>query len=447
MTVNAIDSYVYRDGNGVTTEFPFPFDVDTSSVVNVTLINEDGSTRVLADYEYSVELSIEGGTVTTLMPEPIPSGARLYIWRSTPVAQGVIVGRQTSYDPLIVMGVWDRLTMMMQELAGKLQLTLQLPAGSDNATALEQVFNARAASEAAATLSELAAEAAAMSAAEALAKENSMLRDAGVWTTDHAYAPSDIVTETDSGAAYICQIPHTSDVFSTDLSAGRWRVFVYRGASGEGTGDMLNSENLAELTNVPMARNNLGLGSLATLNPTGDRSENTVLFGDRWDELPSTDVSPSDFVYSDSVSGSGTTALPILFPFKPAALDLWLTFNSGSTSGNNFQVSFTADGGTSWGEWQTVVAVPGGSNAGGGGNWYTLGSGSGFILLPAAGGPAVMHAVLSYGRTGYQAAPMNPLIIDATPTVPADCNGIRFRRSSGNGSHSVTVLTRGRNPD
>lgn len=103
--------------------------------------------------------------------------------------------------------------------------------------------------------------AAAASAAEALAKQNSMLRWRGAWATATTYAPSDIVFS--GGSAYICVIAHTSGVFATDLAATRWAMFAQQGAAGAGTGDMLKTENLSGLANYPLARANLGLGGMA----------------------------------------------------------------------------------------------------------------------------------------------------------------------------------------
>jgi hypothetical protein len=106
-----------------------------------------------------------------------------------------------------------------------------------------------------------AAAAAADSAAEALAKENSMLRDRGAWATLTLYSPSDIFTS--AGTSYITQIAHIASNIAADQAAGRIRVFAAKGDAGPGTGDMLKTENLAGLTNVPQARTNLGLQALA----------------------------------------------------------------------------------------------------------------------------------------------------------------------------------------
>jgi hypothetical protein len=91
------------------------------------------------------------------------------------------------------------------------------------------------------------------------------------WTTGRAYVKNDLVQE--AGNAYICLVDHTSGTFSTDLVALRWELFAAKGAAGAGTGDMLGSNNLSDVTDVATARANISaqasdatLTALAALN-------------------------------------------------------------------------------------------------------------------------------------------------------------------------------------
>lgn len=103
-----------------------------------------------------------------------------------------------------------------------------------------------------------AAQAAAEAAqAAAQAAENTLIEWRGVWQTATAYAPSDLIRDSNNDT-YVCLVAHTSGTFATDLSAARWQLFVPKGSAGAGTGDLLASNALSELAAAAgTARNNL----------------------------------------------------------------------------------------------------------------------------------------------------------------------------------------------
>jgi len=255
MTVSTIDAGVIRIGNGVTTAFPFAFEARVATEVKVETVTDIITVPVDPnDYVVTLEPDGIGGTVTFLVA---PANlVKLYVYRETAFTQLVSVASQQRYDPEVAEGVWDKLTFLAQELAAELGTAVKTAPGEDPDTLIASLLAAEEDARLAADEANASAVAAAASAADALAKQNSMLRWRGSWLTATAYAPSDIVFS--SGSSYVCVIGHTSGVFATDLAAVRWALFAQQGASGGGTGDMLNSDNLSGLTNKPLALSTLG---------------------------------------------------------------------------------------------------------------------------------------------------------------------------------------------
>lgn len=170
-----------------------------------------------------------------------------------------------------------------------------------------------------------AADNAAVSAAEAEASA-AIVADwsyEGSWITSKNYKKNNIVTQ--SGNSYICLVDHTSSVFSTDLIANKWQLFAEKGAAGAGTGDMLGSNNLSDVTSVTTSRANLGLGVLAT---KGDGDKGDIIVsnsGDTWtldNNTVDTNKLQNNAVTGDKVSttlvnsfATTTPALGDLIPF------------------------------------------------------------------------------------------------------------------------------------
>lgn len=81
----------------------------------------------------------------------------------------------------------------------------------------------------------------------------------GQWLTATAYEVNDLVYQ--NGSTYICLVAHTSGVFATDLAAARWALFAAKGDSGAGTGDLVSTNNLSDITDADTALANLGGGT------------------------------------------------------------------------------------------------------------------------------------------------------------------------------------------
>jgi hypothetical protein len=77
------------------------------------------------------------------------------------------------------------------------------------------------------------------------------------WATDTVYNSYELVKQ--NGNVYLCLVPHTSVTFSTDLASGNWVLMVEKGESGDGTGDLISTNNLSDLDDIPQAVSNLSL--------------------------------------------------------------------------------------------------------------------------------------------------------------------------------------------
>lgn len=202
------------------------------------------------------------------------AGRPLIIDRVTPDEQGwlaVLGEREAGLASQL-----DRMVQATQELrvqsAGALRIRGELdafdweegtiPILEDGKVRSGPTADAIAAAQANAIAADQARIAAQAARDEAITKENSMLRDRGAWASLTLYSPSDIFTS--NGTSYITQVAHIASSIAADLAANRIRVFAAKGDAGPGSGDMLKSENLSGLTNVPQARTNLGLQALAT---------------------------------------------------------------------------------------------------------------------------------------------------------------------------------------
>lgn len=189
------------------------------------------------------------------------------------------------------------------------------------------------------------------------------------------------------------------------------------------------------------ARTSIGLGSLATITPTGTPSIDTVLYGDNtWGASP-------------AAVASGAIGAPRVMPKALSTnLIMWMTFNntptaitsidwmksiriSGAaamatqTSVGILQVSFSTDSGATWGAYQNLCTS---TSTGSGNNTRTM---SVEVEIDLSSGGA-------YGGIIGGAA-----IDTATDvTVPVGYNAIRFR-CSVNVSYGVIVTAEGGRSD
>lgn len=138
MTTAATNRVASYTGNGATTEFSYPFKVVlTTHVVVVLRTVADGSEVTVDPSDYSIAPNAEnvGGVVTyPLVGSPLTSATQILITSETPLTQEITVANQQAYNASVASSVWDKLTILAQELANKLTRVPLLPLGSATIT-------------------------------------------------------------------------------------------------------------------------------------------------------------------------------------------------------------------------------------------------------------------------------------------------------------------------
>lgn len=120
MSITNTDREISYVGNGVTYEWPYTFKMLENSVnVELTEIST-GTVTVVSSDDFSVTGLGEsgGGTVTYPLSGPaLAATHKITLYRLVPHTQPITVLNQTRYYADVVMEVWDRITMMIQDLS------------------------------------------------------------------------------------------------------------------------------------------------------------------------------------------------------------------------------------------------------------------------------------------------------------------------------------------
>ena len=133
MTISTTDSRISYNGNGVTTEFSFPYRFLANGdlvVVSVSSAGVETVKAIVTDYTLTGAGDDAGGTVTMLVAPA--SGTRLIIYRDTDIVQ------ETDYisgDPFPAETherALDRLTMIAQEIGSDADRAIKVPVGDSS---------------------------------------------------------------------------------------------------------------------------------------------------------------------------------------------------------------------------------------------------------------------------------------------------------------------------
>lgn len=138
MTVETNISRAEASGNGVATVFPFTFDIldNDNLVVIVTDANglETTVTEGAGATNYSVSVAVYPGPGSITYPasggSPLASDERITILRVLDLVQEVDLNNQGGYFPEVQEGVFDRLTMIDQQLQEQIDRSVKVTAGS-----------------------------------------------------------------------------------------------------------------------------------------------------------------------------------------------------------------------------------------------------------------------------------------------------------------------------
>ncbi len=134
MTVSSTLSKITYSGNGVTTQWPFPFKVLSEDEVELIRTDSDGIESVLAS-GYGIDgIGLDaGGTVAfPISGEPLPSGEKLTIRRAMPRLQGLDLQNQGGFFPDVVEAQLDRIVMMVQDVEEKIDRSVKVTISSDD---------------------------------------------------------------------------------------------------------------------------------------------------------------------------------------------------------------------------------------------------------------------------------------------------------------------------
>lgn len=142
MTVENTTSIVQYDGDGVATVFPVPFrffentDLD---VVRVTALDVVVPLTLGTDYTVSGAGEINGGSITTSLAAA--TGEQIVIARLLPLTQETDLRNQGNFFPEIHEDVFDRLTMLIQQLSAVTGRALTRPRDGVNWDAQNRRIN------------------------------------------------------------------------------------------------------------------------------------------------------------------------------------------------------------------------------------------------------------------------------------------------------------------
>ena len=134
-------SVMYR-GDGVTTSFPFSFDISSADTIRVAVYDTVTEVTTEITRDYFVDVSAKTvhypgyapgqAPVAAAQPPKLPNGKTITIYRKTPINQLTNLG--TKYPLPSIEAMSDKATAILQEHEEVLGRTVRLPAGDPKTT-------------------------------------------------------------------------------------------------------------------------------------------------------------------------------------------------------------------------------------------------------------------------------------------------------------------------
>lgn len=223
MTISSENFRKQYSGNDSTTVFPYDFKVTAASQLNVIVTNALGveSTKVLnTDYTVSGVGVDGGGNVTyPISGDELPTGSIITIRRNLPLTQLTDLINQTAFQAQTIEEVFDRLTMISQQLQEALDRCLQ-QAVSDTGVVILPTLNSR-------KNKFLGFD----SAGSFSVKEAIALIFLGAWVSGNNYVEDECVEY--SGSLYHCFLAVTdSSTSSPAVNTTHFQLVVSKGTAG-----------------------------------------------------------------------------------------------------------------------------------------------------------------------------------------------------------------------
>ncbi len=135
MTISSETSEVAYTGNGATTEWPVAFYIPDEDSLKVYLREiSSGDETEISSSDYSVT-GIPSASVTVTYPlsgSAVASTHKVIIQRVLDLKQTTTISNQPRFYPATFEEVWDRLTMVAQQLSTALGRAVALPKGETN---------------------------------------------------------------------------------------------------------------------------------------------------------------------------------------------------------------------------------------------------------------------------------------------------------------------------